>query len=140
MENENYSHYFKFVGNLEYIDVYRVLSLFPTGSPALDHAAKKLLVAGERGSKSRNQDIAESVASHIRYLEMELEGLGNDDTKEDVTMNLMKLRDKLATIIQTKGRVPQGMPMPPGPAQAPVWGAGYGDGAHDYEPGVSAEE
>jgi hypothetical protein len=33
------------------VDVYRVLNAFPTGSPEIDHALKKLLAAGKRGAK-----------------------------------------------------------------------------------------
>jgi hypothetical protein len=56
------------------VDVYRVLNAFPTGSPEVDHALKKLLAAGKRGAKDELQDLREAVQSieaRIDYL-MEL--------------------------------------------------------------------
>ena len=58
------------------VDVYRVLNAFPTGSPEIDHALKKLLAAGKRGAKDELQDLREAVQSieaRIDYL-MELQG------------------------------------------------------------------
>jgi hypothetical protein len=58
------------------VDVYRVLNAFPTGSPEIDHAVKKLLAAGKRGAKDELQDLREAVQSieaRIDYL-MELQG------------------------------------------------------------------
>lgn len=46
-----------------YVDVYDVLRAFKTNSPALDHAAKKLLASGERGHKDRLTDLKECIAS-----------------------------------------------------------------------------
>jgi hypothetical protein len=57
------------------VDVYRVLNAFPTGSPEIDHALKKLLAAGKRGAKDELQDLREAVQSieaRIDYL-MELQ-------------------------------------------------------------------
>ena len=54
------------------VDVYRVLNAFPTGSPEIDHALKKLLAAGKRGAKDELQDLREAVQSieaRIDYLE-----------------------------------------------------------------------
>ena len=53
------------------VDVYRVLNAFPTGSPEIDHALKKLLAAGKRGAKDELQDLREavqSIESRIDYL------------------------------------------------------------------------
>lgn len=53
------------------VDVYRVLNAFPTGSPEIDHALKKLLAAGKRGAKDELQDLKEAVMSieaRINYL------------------------------------------------------------------------
>jgi hypothetical protein len=53
------------------VDVYRVLNAFPTGSPEIDHALKKLLAAGKRGAKDELQDLREAVQSieaRIDYL------------------------------------------------------------------------
>jgi hypothetical protein len=58
------------------VDVYRVLNAFPTGSPEIDHALKKLLAAGKRGAKDELQDLREAVQSieaRIDYLK-ELQG------------------------------------------------------------------
>lgn len=54
------------------IDVYRVLHAFPTGLPEIDHAVKKLLAPGQRGSKDRITDLreaAQSIECAIKYLE-----------------------------------------------------------------------
>lgn len=57
-----YPHYFKAV-NQTHIDIYWVLDNFNTGSSALDHAVKKLLVPGGRGAKDRLTDLKEALAS-----------------------------------------------------------------------------
>lgn len=44
-------------------DVYRVLDAFKTDSPALDHAAKKILCPGTRHQKDREQDLREAIKS-----------------------------------------------------------------------------
>lgn len=46
-----------------YVDVYDVLDAFKTGSPAIDHAVKKLLAAGKRGDKDELQDLQEAIDS-----------------------------------------------------------------------------
>lgn len=46
-----------------FVDVYDVLSAFKTDSPAIDHAAKKLLAPGKRGHKDRVTDLKEAIAS-----------------------------------------------------------------------------
>lgn len=53
------------------VDVYEVLQAYPTGSAALDHAAKKILCAGQRGAKSRLQDLEEARDAITRAIEME---------------------------------------------------------------------
>lgn len=53
------------------VDVYRVLNAFPSGSPEIDHALKKLLAAGKRGAKDELQDLREAIQSieaRIDYL------------------------------------------------------------------------
>jgi hypothetical protein len=53
------------------VDIYRVLNAFPTSSPEIDHALKKLLAAGKRGAKDELQDLKEaiqSVEARIDYL------------------------------------------------------------------------
>lgn len=73
-----YEHYFKYVGNLESIDIYRVLDLFEVTHPCLQHAAKKILVAGNRGHKDIQKDIQEAIDSLGRWQEMQME----DNKKE----------------------------------------------------------
>lgn len=45
------------------VDVYRVSDAFPTGSAAMDHAAKKVLCAGLRGYKDKLTDIDNAIES-----------------------------------------------------------------------------
>ena len=65
-----FSHYFKSVQGLEAVDVYRVLELFEVHNPCIQHAVKKLLVAGGRGGKDTAKDIDEAIASLQRWREM----------------------------------------------------------------------
>jgi hypothetical protein len=72
-----HSHYFKSVEGLKFIDVYRVLQLFGVTDPCIQHAVKKLLVAGGRGAgKDTNRDIQESIDTLVRWQEMQTEGVG----------------------------------------------------------------
>lgn len=66
---KNYNHYYKKVP-YEYIDVYRVLELFEVTDPAIQHAVKKLLVAGGRGHKNLEKDVREAIDSLNRRIEM----------------------------------------------------------------------
>ena len=68
-----HSHYRKSISHLKTIDVYRVLQLFGVTDPCLQHAAKKLLCAGQRGAKSQDQDIQEAIDTLHRYQEMQKE-------------------------------------------------------------------
>lgn len=52
------------------IDVYRVLQLFEVADPCLQHAVKKLLAAGKRGSKDAAKDVAEAIESLRRWQQM----------------------------------------------------------------------
>ena len=66
-----HSHYFKPVpAGVTHIDVYRVLEMFGVTDQALGHAAKKILVAGGRGSKDVRKDIQEAIDTLQRKLEM----------------------------------------------------------------------
>lgn len=66
-----HSHYFKSVRHLDNIDVYRILELFQVTDPCLQHAIKKLLVAGARGGgKDIVQDIREAMDSCERCIDM----------------------------------------------------------------------
>lgn len=71
--SRDHDHYFKNVSHLEEIDVYRVLELFEVNNPAIAHAVKKLLCAGDRGVKSTHKDIQEAIESLVRWNEMKAE-------------------------------------------------------------------
>lgn len=67
-------HYYKDVRHLETIDVYRVLTLFNVTDPCIQHAVKKLLVAGGRGAgKDIGRDVQEAIDSLERFKEMRVE-------------------------------------------------------------------
>lgn len=68
-----HGHYKKSVVHLSTVDVYRVLDLFEVTHPALQHAIKKLLVAGGRGAKSADQDVKEAIDSLNRWNQMRQE-------------------------------------------------------------------
>jgi hypothetical protein len=70
-QERKHNHYFKDVSNLTTIDVYRVLQLFNVTDPCIQHAVKKLLVAGGRGAgKDITKDVKEAVDSLNRWTEM----------------------------------------------------------------------
>lgn len=73
MSERQYSHYFKDVSHLKSIDVYRVLELWGVTDPALQHAVKKLLCAGQRGAKSPDRDVQEAIDSCERWKAMQVE-------------------------------------------------------------------
>lgn len=69
--HSKHSHYYKDVKHLETVDVYRVLELFSVVNPCLQHAVKKLLVAGGRGAgKDQSRDIQEAIDSLVRWQQM----------------------------------------------------------------------
>jgi len=77
MTQQNYPHYFKALPpGATHIDVYRVLELFKVADPCLQHAVKKLLVAGGRGVKDQDKDVREAVDSLLRWQQMRLEEQG----------------------------------------------------------------
>jgi hypothetical protein len=59
------------IDGVPHVDVYAVLMAFPTGSPALDNAAKKILCAGQRGHKDRITDLREAYDAIERAMELE---------------------------------------------------------------------
>lgn len=74
MTDQKHPHYKKDVRHLDMIDVYRVLALFNVTDPCIQHAVKKLLVAGGRGAgKSIDKDIQEAIDSLARWQEMRQE-------------------------------------------------------------------
>lgn len=77
VEKRKHNHYFKDVRHLDTLDVYRVLSLFNVTDPCIQHAVKKLLVAGGRGAgKDISRDIKEAIDSLQRWQEMRQEDEG----------------------------------------------------------------
>ena len=68
-----HSHYKKPVAGLQFVDVYRVLALFGVTDPCIQHAVKKLLVAGGRGAKDISQDVQEAIDTLQRWQEMRRE-------------------------------------------------------------------
>ena len=56
---------------LVYVDVYDVLSAFNVTCPAMAHAVKKCLAAGQRGHKDATQDKLEAIASIGRSIELD---------------------------------------------------------------------
>ena len=68
-----HSHYKKPVAGLQFVDVYRVLALFGVTDPCLQHAVKKMLVAGGRGAKDISQDVQEAIDTLQRWQEMRVE-------------------------------------------------------------------
>lgn len=69
----NYPAYFRCVKHLDSLDVYRVLELWGVHHPALQHALKKVLAAGQRGAKSTAQDVQEAIDSLQRWQAMAAE-------------------------------------------------------------------
>jgi len=67
-----HSHYFK-PTPFEHVDVYRVLQIFNVTDPCLQHALKKLLVAGGRGVKDQSKDVGEAIDTLQRWQEMRME-------------------------------------------------------------------
>lgn len=74
-ETRKHSHYFKDVSTLNKIDVYRVLDLYEVTDPCVQHAVKKLLVAGNRGAKDKSKDIQEAIDTLTRWQEMQDESI-----------------------------------------------------------------
>ena len=61
-------------------DVYSVLAAFGVKCPARQHAIKKLLMPGQRGSKSEIQDLDEALVSVSRAIDMARARLPEGDT------------------------------------------------------------
>ena len=72
-------HYHKDVRHFETIDVDRVLHLFNVTDPCIQHAVKKLLVAGGRGAgKDIAKDVQEAIDSLQRFQEMRAEDVAQN--------------------------------------------------------------
>lgn len=70
-----HSHYHKPIPpGATHIDVYRLLLMFTVTDPCIQHAIKKLLVAGGRGGgKDAKRDVQEAIDSLERWQEMRAE-------------------------------------------------------------------
>lgn len=55
-----------------FVDVYDVLMAWNVTNPALQHLIKKALQPGDRGHKSREQDLQDIIDSAIRAKELEI--------------------------------------------------------------------
>jgi len=72
--SKEFPHYHKPIPEkCKHVDVYRVLLMFSVTDPCIQHAVKKLLVAGGRGSKDIQKDISEAIASLERWYDMRRE-------------------------------------------------------------------
>ena len=76
--NPIHNHYYKSVKHLEFIDVYRIIELYNITDPCLQHAIKKLLVAGGRGHKNIEHDVQDVIDSCLRWQEMNREDKRKD--------------------------------------------------------------
>lgn len=84
-----HSHYHKPVHGLQYVDVYRVLQLFAVSDPCIQHAVKKLLVAGGRGAgKDISRDVQEAIDSLRRWQEMRAEDSASTETVQSIVQEL----------------------------------------------------
>ncbi len=70
--SRQYNHYFR-PCPYDAVDIYRILEIFQVTDPCLQHAIKKLVVAGGRGTKRIDQDVQEAIDSLKRWQEMRKE-------------------------------------------------------------------
>lgn len=93
---ERHPHYYKNVRHLSDIDAYRVLERFGVTDPSLQHAVKKLLVAGGRGAgKTQDQDVQEAIDSLTRFQEMRIEDINESDFQNELDATIDQ-RDMLS--------------------------------------------
>ena len=67
---KKHPHYHKPTNGAETVDVYWVLNAWGVECHAVGHAVKKLLNAGQRGAKSKAQDLQEAIDSIKRAIEL----------------------------------------------------------------------
>ncbi len=71
----DFSKYYKEIKPGVVVDVYDVVWAFKVTNPAIAHAAKKLLLSGQRtGGKSIEQDLREAIVAIERGIELENHG------------------------------------------------------------------
>lgn len=68
---ESHNKYLREIKPGVWVDVYDVLMAWSVTNPALQHLIKKALQAGERGHKTREQDLQDIIDSAIRAKELE---------------------------------------------------------------------
>lgn len=107
--SRKHSHYFKPVAGLATVDVYRVLLLFGVTDPCLQHAIKKLLVAGGRGGgKDISRDVREARETLERWEEMRGEEQASAESQE-TSKGITELITKgAATPLRTPSEEPHG--------------------------------
>lgn len=72
VETVKYNKYLHEIKLGIFVDVYDVLMAWNVTNPALQHLIKKALQAGDRGHKSREQDLQDIIDSAIRAKELEI--------------------------------------------------------------------
>lgn len=72
VEPVKHNHYFR-PCPYDSVDVYRVLEIFNVTDPCIQHAVKKLLVAGGRGHKDISKDIQDVIDTCVRWQQMKIE-------------------------------------------------------------------
>lgn len=70
MADQTHSKYHREIKPGVFVDVYDVLNAWQVQNPALQHLIKKALQPGARGHKTREQDLADILASAIRAKEL----------------------------------------------------------------------
>ncbi len=81
--NQKHKHYYRNVEHLNVIDIYRTIDLFQIHHPCLQHAVKKIICAGDRGSKDFETDVQEAIDSLVRALQMVAEDRNKIKNKID---------------------------------------------------------
>lgn len=71
--NKSTNKYLREIKPGVFVDIYDVLRAWKVTDPCLQHAAKKVLQAGERGHKDRLEDLNDVLASTQRAIEMHKE-------------------------------------------------------------------
>lgn len=101
-----HNHYFKECPYGE-VDVYRVLQLFEVTDPCIQHAVKKLLVAGGRGAgKDISRDITEAIDSLVRWNDMRIEEQElTNVVNKGVDTVMSKVMDGIEYVLNTRGRI-----------------------------------
>lgn len=84
LSKSKYSRLIGSIGKQVEVDVYDVLKAFRVTCPARQHAIKKLLAAGQRGSKPEKQDLQEAIDSINRSIQM----LGPDEDFDELAAKI----------------------------------------------------